>query len=743
MTRLEPNFAGQIGRTVAESVPAWRTPKQVSPGGEDPNILLVILDDTGWSDLGCFGSPISTPTLDAIAERGLRYSNFHVAPLCSPTRASLLTGRNHHSVGMRFLADADTGFPNGRGHVHFDVPMLPGVLRDHGYGTYLVGKWHLTPLEEVTPAGPFHNWPLARGFDRFYGFLDGCTDHYAPELFEDNHQIRPPADDPGYHLTEDLADHAIAYVTNHVAFRDTAPFYLQLALGATHAPFQVPRDYIDRYVERFTGGWDLERAERLQHQIDVGLLPPGTQLTPRDEEVPAWDDLDPDARRLYVHLQAAFAAFLEHADAQLGRVLDALQRLGQLDNTLVLVMSDNGASREGGRDGAVDCNAPYSGNPQTVGDQLAQLEHLGGPQGPAHYPQGWAMAGNTPYRKYKQYVDLGGVRSPLLVSWPTRIAARGGVRDQFTHVIDVMPTILALAGIPAPPTDGEDFSASLDDPQAQAGRETQHWEMLGHRAIWHQGWKAVTAHLPGTDYEDDQWRLYDTTTDRSESHDVADQHPELLEELQRRWWKAAEEHHVLPLDDRTLVELLALRSPRSLSTRERVVLPAGTGHIPFPSGLAGTERSMRLTATLTGREESDDGVLFASGSRQGGYSLYILDGRLHFEHRALGASAHISSPGPAPVGACRLGVELSRHPDRSARALLLIDGTVVAETTVPLTTAHLSFWGADVGRDAVSQVSTAYAGEFPLREGVLRDVVLDFLDPAPAAELAHALEHIE
>jgi arylsulfatase len=737
VTWLEPNFRGRIGRTLAESEPAWRPAPE---HGNRPNVLMVVLDDTGWSDLGCFGSPIRTPAIDSLAQGGLRYTNFHVAPLCSPTRASLLTGRNHHSVGMRFLADADTGFPNSRGHVHFGIPMFPQILRENGYGTYLVGKWHLTPLEEVTPAGPFQNWPLGRGFERFYGFLDGCTDHYAPELFEDNHQIAPPQRE-GYHLSEDLADHAIEYLTNHAAYRGDAPFYLHLAMGATHAPFQAPREYIDRYLQTFARGWDTERIERLERQIELRLLPGRTRLTERDEDVPPWDDLDGDARTLFTHLQAAFAGFLEHADAQIGRVLEAIGRLGRLENTIVIVMSDNGASREGGPVGAVNCNAPYSGHQQSVAEQLAQLEKLGGPEGPAHYPQGWAMAGNTPFRKYKQYVDLGGVRSPLVLSWPRGLEARGGVRHQFVHVTDIMPTLLELAGIPAPQMDGRDFSPSLEDPEAAETHSTQHWEMLGHRGIWHEGWKAVTAHVPGTDFDEEAWRLYHVPSDPSESTDLAAQNPDLLEELKRRWWKAAEEHHVLPLDDRPLVQLLELRSPRSLSTRDRVVLPAGAGHVPFSTGLTGSERSMRITAALRAREAGDEGVLYASGNIQGGYTLFILDGHLCFEHRAIGTSAAIRSDRPVPLGESSVGVELLRAPDRSATATLLIDGGPAGSAFVPLTTAHLSFWG--VGRDPVSQVSTAYTGEFPIREGVLDEVALDFLEPAPFAELAHALEHIE
>ncbi|WP_263433691.1 sulfatase-like hydrolase/transferase [Arthrobacter sp. StoSoilB13] len=358
---MQQEFPGRIGTTVAESEAWW--PEQQAANGSQPNILMVILDDTGWSDFGCFGSEINTPAIDGLAEEGLRYTNFHVTPLCSPTRASLLTGRNHHSVGMRFLADADTGFPNSRGCVRPDVPMLPEILRRNGYGTYLAGKWHLAPLNELTPAGPFHNWPLNRGFDRFYGFLDGCTDQYSPELVADNHSIEPPARE-GYHLSEDLAQQSIRFLKDHTTYRPHAPFFLQLALGATHAPFQAPREYIEKYIDVFTKGWDKTRSDRLKRQVELCVVPDGTALTERLADVRAWEELSSTEQDVFTHLQAAFAGFLEHADAQIGRVVQALRAMDLYENTIVLVMSDNGASREGGPHGRCRLQRAVFGRPQ-------------------------------------------------------------------------------------------------------------------------------------------------------------------------------------------------------------------------------------------------------------------------------------------------------------------------------------------------------------------------------------------
>lgn len=719
----EPDFPGVVGTTVAESTPHWATPP--ARGGR-PNVVMVVLDDTGWSDVGCYGSEIATPAIDALAAEGLRYTNFHVTPLCSPTRAALLTGRNHHAVGMRFLADADTGFPNSRGRVHPDVPMLPQVLRAEGYGTYLVGKWHLTPLTEITPAGPYHNWPLARGFDRFYGFLSGCTDQYTPELYEDNRQLEPPGGE-GYHLSTDLADRAIGYLTDHTTFRPEQPFFLQLAFGATHAPFQAPKELVDKYVDVFAKGWDRARSDRLHRQRELGVVPEGTQLCERNPDVHPWDDLTAEQRLLYTHLQAAYAGFLEHADAELDRVLAALEELGQRDDTVVLVCSDNGASREGGPDGAVTTNAPYSGVRPSATDQLPQLDLVGGPDGPAIYPTGWAMAGNTPFRRYKQFTDLGGMRSPLVVSWRGRTPG-AEVRTQFTHAIDVMPTLLDLLGVPQPDTvDGASFAGTFNDADAPASRDTQYWETLGHRAIWHRGWKAVAEHTKDVSYDADRWRLYDTAADFSESHDLATTHADVVDRLVALWWEEAKRHQVLPLDDRTLVELIGGASV-GLAGRHELVLRPRTGHLPVCSKVTGTNRSMRITARMDDRAATDEGVVIASGSSQGGYTLYVLDGYLTFEHHCLYQRVRCIAGEPAPVGSCTVGLDFQRDDTGAAHATLLHDERPVGSTVIPTTISHPSFWGLDVGRDPVSQVTNAYAGEFTFPATVLRTVTLTFPD---------------
>lgn len=724
-------FEGVIGTTLSDSRPWW--PKPPAGLADKPNIVMVVLDDTGWSDFGCFGSEINTPSINSLAAEGLRYNNFHVTPLCSPTRASLLTGRNHHSVGMRFLADADTGFPNSRGCVRQDVPMLPSILREEGYGTYLTGKWHLAPLHEITPAGPYQNWPLSRGFDKFYGFLDGCTDQYSPELIRDNQPVEPPTD-PGYHLSEDLADRAITFMKDHVTYRPDSPFYLQFALGATHAPFQAPREYIEKYIPVFGKGWDATRSERLERQKKLGVIPQDTVLTEASDTVRPWNELAPEEREVFTHLQAAFAGFLEHADVQIGRLLTTLETLGLRENTIVLVMSDNGASREGGPTGDVDVNAPYSGVHRPAADQLELLPEVGGPMGPAHYPEGWAMAGNTPFRRYKQFVDLGGVRSPLVVSWPSGLKDVGGVRSQFAHAIDITPTLLDLANIERTEEfDGASLHPTMADATAKTPRPTQFWEMLGHRAIWHDGWKAVTEHAFGEDYGNDNWRLYDCTADFSESIDMARKFPEKLDELKALWWEQAEIVGAFPLDDRTLYELLTARGPSGLINRKEIVLRPGQSHVPFASAIAGSDRAMTVTAHLKGFRPGHEGALLSSGNVRGGYTLYIRNDILTFEHHHLGARVVLKAEVPIPEADSTVGFRLIQREGRQATVELTCQGSTVGKADIPSVSGHLSFWGMDVGRDAVSTVSPDYQAPFAMPHQVLDRVVLHF-DAGPDLE---------
>ena len=730
-------FSGQIGETTEHSTPWWPSPDLDSKNR--PNIVTVVFDDTGWSDFGCFGSEIKTPTLDLLAKHGLRYTNFHVTALCSPTRASLMTGCNHHRVGMRCLADTDTGFPNSRGAIPEHVPLLPEMLRATGYGTYMVGKWHLAPAAEVSPAGPHHHWPLRRGFDQYYGFLSGCTNHYVPELCQDNHSIDPPHK-AGYHLTEDLCEKAVYYVRDHIAFRDSSPFYLNLCFGATHAPIQVEQRYIDPYVPIFDIGWDQIRENRLIRQKHLGLVPEDTELAPRNPGVPAWNTLTKDQTKLYTRLQAAYAGFLEHTDEHLGRFVTELKRLGVFDNTLVIVIADNGASPEGSVDGAVNVNSIYSGAPESVSEQIPRINTIGGPEGPAHYPQGWAMAGNTPFRRYKQFVELGGVRSPMILSWPNQMTKPGETRDQFLHVIDLAPTIMAMAGNQAPKTfDGRSFETTINNPDSPSPRTCQYWEMFGRRAIYSDGWKAVSNHEKGDDYASDKWQLYDTKTDFSETHDVSHIHPEKLKELVDLWWKEAEKNEVMPLDDRTIVDIIRFRQPAGLMSRRMITLYPGQGRIPTFSMVTGSDRSMEATVKFQSsiNPNNDEGVLLASGDCYGGYSLYIKSGLLHYEHIRMGDLIEVIAELPDSLHQCSF--VLIADGTGGAEIKLFANKNLIGSGQIPKTSHHLSFCGLDVGRDSGLAVSKQYEGPFNFSEQLLDHVVIRFFEDLTADDIAESL----
>lgn len=737
-------MSGRIAGTFADSVPWWE-PKTPRMEGA-PNVVVVVLDDTGWSDFGCFGSEIRTPHIDALAAAGIRFNNFHVTPLCSPTRASLLTGKDHHSVGMRFLAVGDSGFPNARGELPRGVQTVPAVLRERGYGTYLVGKWHLAPQDELGPAGPFHNWPLARGFDRFYGFLGGASDQYLPELYRDNSPATGSYD-PEYHLSVDLVDNAIGYLTDHIGYRAEDPFYLQLAFGATHAPLQVPTDWIDRYRGQYDEGWDQIRARRLARQQELGIVPEGTTLTERDGTVPAWEDLSEAERALAARAQETYAAFLEHTDAQIGRLLAWLEHTGQLDDTVIAVFSDNGAAGDGRELGTTNVIGPYNNLQSSETAEQAGLEAIGDRDHPAHYATGWAMASNTPFRLYKQYTDLGGTRSPLIVRTQGGAGA-GEVRTQFAHVIDLAATFVddaVAADDPHRPKvleelDGASLTAVLQDGGAPAPRRTQYFEMLGHRALWHDGWHAVTRHEKGADYDEDRWRLYRTMTDFAEAVDLAEQEPERLRQLVDRWWEEAEQHGVLPLDDRTLKELLVARSSGARPLAQELVLRPGQSHLGFTTRLTGTNRAMHVTAHLQ-RTHHEEGVILASGAGYGGYILVLDDDELTFEHRILDEHVVVRSTRRVPTGAATVGFTLSRGEDRSAEVELLIDGRAAGVGHLRTTSMQLAFYGLDIGLDrSERRLADGRTGR-PFPVGALDKVVVLF--DSAAENLTHLSHNLE
>ncbi len=697
-----------------EIFPSW--PLGSAPPDGSPNVLIVLFDDVGFSDFGCYGSPISTPTIDRLAAGGLRYTGFHTTAMCSTTRASLLTGRNHHSVGVGCLANFDSGFPGYRGKISSEAGTLSEILRTHGYRNYMVGKWHVTPLTESGPTGPFDGWPLGRGFDRFYGFLDAETDHYSPELIRDNTHIAPPGTfSTGYHLTEDLFDQAIRFIASHEASVPDTPWMTLVGLGACHAPHQAPQELIRHYDEIFNRGWDVERAERLARQMTLGIVHEGTQLPPRNDFVEPWEDLDDVTQQVATRLQAAYAAMLHHADQHLARLIDHLERSDQIDNTLVMVLSDNGASQEGGPLGFVNAMGPYNGVPEPMETKFDRINDIGGPDTHSNFPWGWSMAANTPLRRYKQNTHGGGVRDPLVVHWPKQVT-HPGLRDQFCHVSDIVSTLLDCIGVDAPeivngvqqrPIEGVSFASTLKDPQAQTGKNVQYFEMFGHRGLVHGDWKAVAFHPPGTPYEDDQWELFNLHDDFNETNDMSVLEADRLDAMIDLWWEQAKLHQVLPLDDR-FAERFAENAERHLGGRTFFTFWKGMGHLPSDVAPDLRSRSYRLDATIEPIKTGISGVLIAHGDATSGYSLYIDDdGHLVHDLNIGGTHQILRSPRPVPLGATRLGFHMFREQEgHHGVGQLLVDGEVVAtQATDNIFFLMISWSGLDIGLDRGTAVS--------------------------------------
>jgi len=698
-----------IGDTIHDSAPEWPDASSDSPG---LNLLIVLLDDVGFADFGCYGSRIDTPTIDQVAAAGLRYTGFHTTAMCSTTRASLLTGRNHHDVGMGCLANFDSGFPGYRGKISADAPTLAEMLRTAGYRNYLVGKWHATRLTETGPSGPFDGWPLGRGFDRFYGFLDAETDQYSPELVRDNSHITAPGTwESGYHLTEDLIDQALVYLKGHEAATPQTPWFLMVNPGACHAPHQAPRDLIDKYADRFADGWDRTRELRLAQQLAEGIAPPGTELPPTNLGVKAWADHSVDEQRLFARLQGAYAAMLEHTDQHLGRLLAHLDASGQADNTVVLVLSDNGASQEGGPLGFVNAMSAFNMVPEPMEEKLSRIHDIGGPDTHSNFPHGWAMAANTPLKRYKQNTHGGGVRDPLVVRVPNQVTDPGGLRHRFCHVADLAPTVLELLGVATDaPMTGVSFAATVTDPSAAPDKSTQYFEMFGHRGLWHHGWKAVAWHQPGTDFADDVWELYHLDNDFSEVLDLAAAEPDRLTAMKQTWWAEARANKVLPLDDR-FGERFAENAERHTGDRRSYTFWAGMGHLPSDVAPDLRSRSYSITADVEIPAGGAEGVLIAHGDATCGYSLFVQDGHLVHDLSIGGEHQLVRSDKPVPTnGPCTLGFRMQRSADGghfpTGTGTLLINGESAGTmTTDRIFWLMISWSGLDVGFDRGTTVS--------------------------------------
>jgi arylsulfatase A-like enzyme len=730
-------YRGQIGRDHRTSTPWY--PQRATASG--PNVVLVLFDDLGFADLGCFGSEIRTPNIDAVASRGHRYNNFHTTTLCSPSRAALLTGRNHHSVGMRMLSNVDSGWPSGRGRITRRASLVPEVLRDEGYDTFAVGKWHIAPMRDVSPGGPFDEWPLGRGFNHFYGFMNGATDHFYPELVRDNQWIEPPGrPEDGYHLNDDMVEQSKTYISDHLAHRPDTPFFLYLPLGATHTPHHAPAEYMDAVRGDYDDGWDVIRRRRYERQLAEGIIPPDTQLPPSNPDVPPWDSLTEAEQRVAARLQEAYAAFLEHTDAALGQLFDHLVRVGCDDDTMIIITSDNGAAMEGGRLGAYSRIHFFNDLQPELDEVIANLHLVGGAEADSHYATGWAQASNTPGRWYKYHTHSGGIRDPLIVTWPDHVARPGAVLDQFHHIIDLAPTLYEAAGVEPPrsyrgvdqmPIHGTSMLYTLTEPDAPTTRRRQYFEMFGNRGIWADGWKAVTHHVPGTDFDLAPWELYHLDDDFSETHDLAADEPERLRELQELWWHEAGTYGVLPLDDRS-VELFGSPPPPGSPLRRQVFdYYPPISHIEQSVAPPVGTSSHRINVTVTGRRR---GVLVCHGNRFSGYVLYLDDGRLHYEYNAAGTHTRASMPLPGDEGGTStaelgVGLEHERLDDGRARGRLRVGDEHGPWFDYERVLGFLSLSGMDIGHNPLSPVSTNYEPPFAFA-GHIDHVRYTMIDPS-------------
>jgi arylsulfatase len=737
-----PGFHGVIKLDIRDSKPDWTpfTPKKAPAGA--PNFLIVLYDDTGLAAWSTFGGRINMPTLDKIAANGLTYTQFHTTALCSPSRSTFLTGRNHHLNGMAAITEAASGFPGANGRLPDQSATIGQILQDNGWSTYWIGKDHNVAEQDVASGATRKQWPLQRGFDRFYGFLGGETNQWYPDLVEDNRFIdQPYGPEQGYHLSKDLADKAISMIRDQKATNPSRPWFMWFNPGANHAPHHAPKDYIAKYKGKFDDGYEAYRTWVLDRMIAKGIMPKGTKLTPlnpmpKDAANPAdfvrpWNTLSADEKKLFSRLAEVYAAYSEYTDAQVGRIVDYLRETGQLDNTVLIYTADNGASGEGTPNGSVNENKFFNGFPDTIEENIKYIDKLGGPDTYEHFPTGWAVAFSTPFQMFKRYAQYsGGTCDPLVISWPKGIKARGEIRNQYHHSVDIVPTMLEIAGLEMPkvykgveqyPLSGVSmrytFDAKPDDPTQ---KHRQYYAMLGTRGIWEDGWKAAAVHAPLTGkghFDSDAWQLYHVDVDRSESTDLAKENPEKLQALIKAWFEEADRNMVLPLDDRSAIEQLGVERPSDEAPRERYIYYPDTAPVPEAVAVNVRGRSYKILANVEVTDPNASGVIFAHGSRFGGHTLFLKDKKLHYVYNFLGIKPeqHFVSKVDVKPGKHTLGMEFVRekageHGESLGTAKLYIDDQLVAEGPMKTQPGKftLSGDGLCVGYDSGDAVSQEY-----------------------------------
>ncbi|OWT56844.1 arylsulfatase [Candidimonas nitroreducens] len=756
----DPEFEGKIGKTYADSVPDF--PKPVQPPAGAPNVVLVLLDDVGFGHPSTFGGPVSMPTLDRLARRGLKYNRFHTTAMCTPTRAAVLTGRNHHNVASGSIANLATGFPGYNGIWPRDSACVAQILRSNGYSTGAFGKWHNTPEWETSPVGPFDRWPTGMGFEYFYGFLGADCNQWDPPIIENTRPvIRRETKKKDLHLDEDLADHAIDWIRMHRAVDPSRPFFLYFAPGTAHSPHHAPKEWIDKYRGCFDHGWDSQREQTFARQRELGIIPAHAELTPRPPEIPAWSEATDDEKKLGARLMEAFAGALSHCDHQIGRVMEELAAQGIDDDTLVIfIAGDNGPSAEGTLQGQINKWGNLNGAPQTLAQMLERIDDIGGPMSYTNYPVGWAWAGSAPMQWVKQIAShFGGTRNGVVVSWPRKIADRGTLREQFHHCIDIVPTILEATGIPAPASvngieqagiEGVSMMYSFDKSDAPSTRRTQYFELFGHRAIYHEGWVAGVRHrgrLPWQiagggstgDFDSDPWELYHVDIDFSQARDLAATHPEKLRELQLLWWEQAQRGKVLPLDDRYGERYH--QGPSPSEGRTHFVYQSGVFGIPEGSAPNLKGRSHRITADLTIPVEGPEGMLVTAGGRFGGYGMYVRKGHLHYVHNLSGEERYtVVSTVPVPAGRTEITMTFTVDQKKlgsGGHVQFTFNGVEAGggyvPRTVPIQYSYTETF--DVGLDTGTPIDETYSCPFPFT-GQIHRLTVDVLDDLSAADRA-------
>ncbi len=729
-TKSVEGFGGVIAERYEDSQEWW--PPEQRPNEDAPNVIIFLLDDVGFAQIGSFGGLIETPNIDALAENGLRYNNFHTTALCSPSRATLMAGRFPHSIGLGSHALTAMGFPGYNAVMPESAKSVANYLSEEGYVNYAIGKWDHTPLYEVSQVGPFDRWPSGEGFQHAYTFMAADVHQFVPVMWNDH---TPEPYRKSVHLDQDLADRAIEWITGHKSIKPDLPFMMLWASGSMHSPHHAPESHINRYAGKFDMGWDAAREQILANQIELGMVPEGTQLTGRIDAIPAWDSLSNEEKSLYARQMEVFAGQLEWVDMQIGRVVAELERIGELDNTLIFVTADNGASGEGGLAGTFNETYVLNGLQTPLDANLRAQADWGRENTYPHYHAGWAMAGNTPFRYFKQSEHRGGQQDHLVVHWPNGIDAKGEIRRQYHHISDIAPTIMEAAGIEVPeeyhgveqqPMDGVSMMYSFDNADAPNAKQRQYYEMFGNRAIWVDGWKAVTLHanrmpwdvnvvLP---FEDDEWELYHVAEDFSESTNVAAENPEKLQELIEIFDEEAWKYNVYPLYD-DMIKRLAAQQDRLFGDRQEFIYYApGAVRIAEKSSAPVKNRAHTIETRLdlTGDEE---GVIVAVGGMTGGFTMFIKDHRLYYDYNFLDGVHYVLSSSTLPRGVTNLKFNFIKTQEFGGKGELFINDELVDEVEMPQ--MHISTYSLaetfDVGRDTGTQVSDLYTGPFAFRGG--------------------------